>query len=172
MALSMIIIAVVVLAWVAWATHEKQKEAVSAYGVRWLEYGLSLKAIGAFFAVMLVYAPTYELLHGRALPAIVIGSFTALLGVPIFLFAFFWRVGYDEHGIHTRSPWRRRRFVPWGDVVRFEFSSITKQWVIHTKSHGTIRINELVPGASHMISEIKQRGMRSEGNFTTRSSNN
>jgi hypothetical protein len=153
----MIIIALVVLAWVAWALYERQKRPATADGMSWLEYGFSLKAVGAFFAVMLFYAPTHELLYGRTLPAIVVGSFTVLLGGPIFLLAFFWRVGYDASGIHTRSPWRKSRFVPWTEVTCFRFSSMMKQWVVHTRSQGTIRINELVPGVRHMVSELKKR---------------
>jgi hypothetical protein len=159
MIVTIVIVGIVVLAWVAWATHDKQRQPTAVQGIRWFEYGLSLKAAGAFFALVLVSAPAFELLHERPARAIVIGMFTALIGGPIFLLAFFWKVGYDASGIYARSPWRARRFVPWSDVVCFGFSDIMKQWVINTRSQGNVRINELVPGVKFLVQELQQRGI-------------
>ena len=156
---STIIVGIVVLAWLAWARFDKQRQPTAFQGVRWLEYGLSFKAAGSFFLVMLVYAPVFELLHERPERAIVIGLFIALVAGPIFLLAFFWKVGYDAYGIHTRSPWRTRRFVPWGDVACLGFSNTMKQWVIHTHSQGSVRVNELVPGAKFIVQELHRRGI-------------
>jgi hypothetical protein len=136
-----------------------RSQAQSANGVHWVKYGAALKAVGAVGIVMPFYVVTDCLIMGRPYTALILGFVFTMLGLPLFLLAYFWRVGYDAIGIHCISPWRKNRFVPWSNVTDVSFSQIMKQWIVHAGQLGTIRINILVPGSSQLIDVIERRGI-------------
>lgn len=154
-----IIVGLAALLCLALVILESKGSPTDAEGILWLQYGVSTKVIGIFAVGTTGYAVINSLLAGRPLQAAILGALIGLCGFPVFLTAFFWKVGFDHKGIYSQSPWRRNRFVPWSDVRRVRFSQNMKQWIIETRCQGNIRINELVPGASDIVSLFNQRGI-------------
>ena len=132
----------------------------SVSGVHWLMYGAPLRIVGALGVAMPIYVIADNLNAARPLTALILGSVFTAIGVPIFLLAYFWRVGYDVNGIYCVSPWRKNRFVPWSLVSGVSFSKAMKQWMIRAAQFGTVRINVLVPGSAQLIDELARRGIK------------
>lgn len=158
--MSIVITGLVVLLCVGRIAAESGRGAVERSGMRWLEHGITYKGIAMLGIGMPVYVLVSNVLAGRVAMAGILGATFVVLGAPVFLAAFFWRVGYDHSGVYARSLWKGKRFVPWAEVTGVRFSNPMKQWIIQTKSQYTIRINELIPGATDLISRLEERGMR------------
>ncbi len=109
---------------------------------------------------MPMYVVATSLQAGRPLQAVILGTTFLLMGAPVFLLAFFWKVGYDVDGIYCRSPWRRRRFIPWNDVERVRFSDLWKHWVVETRSSGSVTVPELAIGAKSAIEQWEENHIR------------
>jgi len=158
-AISIMVITFIVLACVGLIGLERLRKPVLKSEIQWIQYGLTFRAAGLLFLATPLYVVITSLLAGRRTQALILGSAFTLFGAPMFLLAFRWKVGYDANGIHCRSAWRRKRFIPWADVTGVRFVDSMKQWVIETRSQGTVRINEFVPGVQYLIAELKQRGI-------------
>lgn len=57
----------------------------------------------------------------------------------------------DASGIRTRSPWRRPRTIPWGDVERVDYSAAARWYRIHTRSHGVVRLHDYLRGRRRVM---------------------
>jgi hypothetical protein len=132
----------------------------SANGVLWIRYGAPLRMVGALGLAMPIYVIADNLHAARPLTALIIGVVFTAIGLPVFLLAYFWRVGYDLTGIYCVSPWRKNRFVSWANVTDVSFSTPMKQWIIHSAQCGTVRLNVLVPGSAQLIDELARRGVK------------
>jgi hypothetical protein len=132
----------------------------SANGVEWLTYGAQVKIVGALGLAMPIYVIADNLNAAKPVTAFILGFVFTALGIPMFLLAYFWRVGYDLKGIYCVSPWRRNRFVPWSNITDVSFSTAMKQWIVRSAQCGTVRINILVPGSAQFIDELARRGIK------------
>lgn len=68
------------------------------------------------------------------------------LGAYVILEATFISITFDREGIQHRSPWRRRRSIPWREVrgyCRFEFN---QYWVFDTEQ-GRVRVSDYLSGS-------------------------
>ena len=137
---------------------ESRRRATQADGRTWITWGAGPKIVAVLGAVVLVKIVADGLGHQHSAPAVVAAALYGMLVVPLFVHAFFWRVGFGVDGIEFRSGWRASRMVPWSDVTGIAFSTGMKQWKISTATHGTIRINELAIGCEPLLRELRRRG--------------
>ena len=68
------------------------------------------------------------------------------------------RIRYDGHGIHTSSPWRPSRVIPWDGFTEITFSRLAKWYVLHTRAHGRVRLHPYLSGLQSFLSEFQSRG--------------
>jgi hypothetical protein len=148
------IIAIAVSALLLLYARSRPKE--KNHSVR-LEHSLPLKAIAIFAALMPFIVAFDRSRTASPATATFLACVFALMGVPLFLVAFFWRLEYGDQGIRYASPFRRTKFIPYDRIRIISFSSLMKQWVIRTDGVGDIRMNALVPGAQQFIRDLLRR---------------
>lgn len=82
-----------------------------------------------------------------------VALFTVII-LPLHLEVFFTSITWDDSNIHTRSPWRRRRIIPFSAVAGCTFSK-TMQWHrIRTTQYGVIRLHSLMRGVSVLLEAL------------------
>jgi len=150
----------IVLVCISAIVLESKRKPRAAGKILWLEHGLTYKAIGLIGPAVTAYIIANELSSGRPIKAVILGSVFAAMNVPIFLLAFFWRVGYDQSGLYCYSPWRATRKVAWDEIKAVRFSAPLKHWIILTNTKGSVRINQLIAGTEGLVEEIRSRGIR------------
>ena len=67
------------------------------------------------------------------------------------------RVVVGSEGIECRSPWQRRRFIRWGDVVNVSFDNQLGHFDIHTTGRRGIRVPALVGGLGTILEACERR---------------
>jgi hypothetical protein len=60
----------------------------------------------------------------------------------------------DSHGLTHRSPWRRRRVVPWTEVTGCH-RSFLNEWIVIETRRGPIRMSEFLVGALELEQRVK-----------------
>jgi TRAP-type uncharacterized transport system fused permease subunit len=103
----------------------------------------------------LLFAASLSSLDQRTLAWCVSGTLAAS-ALYVFLEFFFVRVEFDEMFIYPFSPWRGSRRIPWSDVTFFHFSATCSWYVIHTRSHGTLRVSELMSGIGSFVRRLNE----------------
>jgi len=76
-----------------------------------------------------------------------------LLGVFGFLEFNFVSITFDELGLVARSPWRRSRTIPWGDVRGHSRSAFSSRFSIHT-TQGKVRVEDSMSGREELIALV------------------
>ena len=73
----------------------------------------------------------------------------------------FFRVSirYDSTGLHTSSPWRRNRFVPWSAITGARFSPILQWYVLSTSGLSYVRLHLYLSGLQSLLDELTTRGI-------------
>jgi len=130
-------------------------------GAHVMRYGRSLKLLTVGFWVCYVGAfvgAFFARPDGRLPLLITISSF--LLMILVFHIEMFnVRVVYDETGVRTFSPWRRRRVIPWSAFRRVYFSAPLKWYVVETDGYGCVRLHVFLSGVETFLDEIERRGL-------------
>ncbi|HEX7122414.1 MAG TPA: hypothetical protein VF178_08605 [Gemmatimonadaceae bacterium] len=62
----------------------------------------------------------------------------------------------DDHGIISRSPWRRTRTVRWEDVTEAWYGEVNSTWMLRTRRDGTIRIAAMMLGSDVVPKYLNQ----------------
>lgn len=135
--------------------------AVEVEGKRVVEYGRPMKILAAVFWVCWIgffVAALFVPAKDRVLAAAVVIGFLLLI-LPLHLEFFGVRVEFDAAGIRTRSPWRRKREIPWSAVNRVWFSQALQWYVVQTAGFGRVRLHIYLSGVESLLSEIEARGV-------------
>ena len=127
---------------------------VVRYGrpMKLLTVGFWLCYLGAFVAALFAKP------DGQFQLMILISSFLLMVLI-LHIEIFHVRVIYDEMGVRTFSPWRRRRLIPWSAIRRVYFSDPLKWYVVETAGHGRVRLHVFLSGVESFLDEIERRGL-------------
>ena len=150
------VISTVLLGWLA---GRAQKEAKSRSSRRVLEYGRAVRIAGwcfALFGILILYAAAHASKDQTVIAACVGGGM--FIGcMALFAEFHFVRIEFDEDSLYTFSPWRKRRVIPWSDVVGYGYSDMNRWHVLKTSRFGSIRLSVLLSGLGTMAEELKKR---------------
>lgn len=135
---------------------DRRRDASARDGIIWVRHGLGYRLIAVLAASASVFLVGANLSVGL-IHAFVLAAILGALAVPLVLIGFCWKVGYGNSGILWRSAFGTWRTSTWDDVQSADYSDPFRQWIIHTKQIGSIRINEMVPGCDGLIAELKRR---------------
>ncbi len=83
----------------------------------------------------------------------VVGLFTALF-LPLHLEVFGVRITWDEAFIHTRSPWRKARKIPFSAVRSCDYSTSMQCYRVHTFAYGTIWLSPWAQGTPEFLAAL------------------
>lgn len=129
-----------------------------------LRYGQPLRIlVGIFWACWLglvalaIFMPKREAHDGLIAASMVAGFFLLVLVLHVEFFIV--RVTFDEFGIQTRSPWRRRRSIPWSDIIRVGYSPTAMWYTVQTHTHGYIRLHLFLSGIGSLLTTLERRGV-------------
>ncbi len=83
----------------------------------------------------------------------IIGLFTALI-LPLHLEAFGVCITWDKENIYTKSPWRKRRTIPFYAVRSYDFSATMQWYRIRTEGYGIIRLSQFLRGVPEFLEAL------------------
>jgi hypothetical protein len=69
----------------------------------------------------------------------------------------FTRIEFDDRTIRVASPWRKAREIPWGELVKCDYSMFGSSYLLRTRSNGKIRVSTFLSGSLTLIGEIEKR---------------
>jgi hypothetical protein len=124
----------------------------------WLFRGFSLfMAIGVpigLTALVLFHPPK----NNGDLAAILglFGGFAALIA-PLLWESLRFGLVVSPTGLDCRSPWRRGRFIPWGEVKELSYSAVNSWFIIHASDGWKFRVSILVAGIGEFLAQCEQR---------------
>ena len=72
-------------------------------------------------------------------------------------------IKFDGDEIHTKSPWRSSRRIPWRDVTGIEYSQSYQWYEVKTQNHGIIRCHVYLGGLRKFLVELEKRGYNPTG---------
>ena len=81
-------------------------------------------------------------------------GFLGVYGVLEFPFV---RLDVRDDGLHSRTPWRSRRFISWQDIDAVSFSTTAQWFVIRARSGTTIRAHLYLSGIRELYTELRRR---------------
>jgi enamine deaminase RidA (YjgF/YER057c/UK114 family) len=143
------------------AVRAVRPESTEVDGQHVLSYRRPVKAIVIVFWLWWVgfvgaalFAPTNE----RIVSAVVVLGFL-LLVLSLHLEFFGVRIAFDETGIRARSPWRRKRVIPWSAVTNVWDSPMLRWYVVETTDFGQVRLHDWLSGTDTLLSELERRGV-------------
>ncbi len=157
--LSFVFIACIVLVAVSFVVAASKRKTPSSAGILWVKHGMAYRAIAVVTFATAVYFGAVNIASGAIVRGAILATTFLLLGVPLLLIGFFWKVGYGEGGIYWRNMWGVNRLVGWDEIRHVSFSVGMKQWLIHVSNGNKIRINEIAPGCSRLMFLLKERGI-------------
>ncbi|MES2706806.1 MAG: hypothetical protein V4726_09415 [Verrucomicrobiota bacterium] len=134
-----------------------RRESIKKAGLRVFEYTTAMKVLAGFFVVGLCGGILFaempwedpDAKHGL-LAAVVING--VVLG--LYLEVFFVRVSWDSENIHTRSPWRRSRLIPFSAVKSCDVSHMMQWYRIRTAGFGIVRLPFLGRGIPQLLAAL------------------
>lgn len=122
--------------------------------IRWLSWVLLVPAAG--------YVIYYAIAKGGGWDTkgiLFVAGLWTVVCMPLLLEVNVVRVEFDESSIYTFSPWRKKREIPWNDVVKHWFSE-TNQWhVFETRNRGKIRLGVFLQGIETFREHARQHGI-------------
>ena len=130
-------------------------------GKRVLEYGRPMKLLVTVFWIFwvgFVVAALFAPAKDRVMAvAVVMGFLLMILSLHLEFFAV--RVTFDAKGITSRSPWRRKREIPWSVVERVWYSQAMQWYVIQTIGFGRVRLHIYLSGVESLLHELEKRSV-------------
>ena len=122
-----------------------------------------LSALMLFEAAIVIYAVASEAFRERPVTAMLAIAMVGAAAIALNLEFFGVRILYDAEGIETRSPWRRRRRIPWEATRIVRYTPILKWYELKTVGHGTVRMHDYLAGRASLIEELENRGVVIDG---------
>jgi hypothetical protein len=160
-----IIGAIVAILLVAFLARSARKNARLRSNRHVLEYGRPVKIAGWFFLLLggfFIYAAAHASADQALLAASVGGALFAG-SVVVFLEFHLVRLELDEEAIHTFSPWRRKRVIPWSEVIGYDYSAINNWHILKTGRHGPVRLSVMLSGLSTMEEYVVRKTSLADG---------
>ncbi|RYD68612.1 MAG: hypothetical protein EOP83_00535 [Verrucomicrobiaceae bacterium] len=135
------------------------KPARVSEGVKWLEYGLAMKAFSILSGIIPVMI-TISLVFSE--PEDPVGAIVCLvlfggLTLSLLLESFLVRIGFDEEWIYTRSAWRKERKIPWSETGSPSYADTLRWWRIPTRSQGVIRLHDFISGKDSFFEMLERQ---------------
>lgn len=128
-------------------------------GKTWLEYGRTFKIFSCVgimipcgFGIVLFYVEPKEVF---ALSMVIL--LFAVLTVPLFLEAFFVKIGFDESVVYCYSPWRPNRQIKFSDLGEPCYSNSLQWWVIPSQNSGYIRLQDFISGKEDLLNKVREQ---------------
>lgn len=137
-----------------------RRDARQVGAVTIVEYGRAMKVfviVFWLFMVGLAVAAAFASERERLLAFCTVAGFS-LLVLTLHLEFFHVSIRYDKDGLHTSSPWRRNRFVPWSSITGVHFSSVAQWYVLSSSGLGCIRLHLYLSGLQSLLDELATRG--------------
>ena len=134
-------------------------------GMAWVEYGLCFKIL-SFVSVMIPCGLGILWFFVNAddrLPVLMMILLFGGLGIPLFMEAFFVKIGFDDSLAYCYSPWRPSRQVRFCDMGEPYFSESMHWWVIPTQTQGRIRMHQFISGASDLLQKLQEHKNNGHG---------
>lgn len=125
-----------------------------------VEYGRTMKVavIILWVGVVGIFVAAAFARPGQRVPAYCAAGCFFLAALALHLESFYVSIRYDETGLHTASPWRRSRFIPWSAITSVGFSAGWQWYVLYTKGHGCVRLHLFLSGLQTLLEELENRG--------------
>ena len=125
-----------------------------------VEYGRTMKVFVVVFWLFVAgatIAAAFASEHERVIAfCTVTGFFLMVLSMHVECFHV--SIRYDSDGLHTVSPWRRDRFVPWSAITGIRFSLVLQWYVLSTSGLGCVRLHLYLSGLQSLLEELARRG--------------
>lgn len=133
-------------------------------GKSWLEYGSIFKI---FSLIILLIPCVLAFIYWNAdaeskFPLLMMILLFGGLGLPLFLEAFFVKIGFDDSTLLCYSPWRSNRRISLSDLQKPYFSDGMQWWVIPTNNDGNIYLHSFISGASELLEKTENQGQKGE----------
>lgn len=125
-----------------------------------LRYGRGLQVFACGSLLVWTAFAVRNALYGSAvnsyLVAVSVPSLLALGSAYLAIGTLGTTITLDDHGIVSRSPWRRTRIVRWDDVAEAWYGEVNSTWVLRTRRDGTIRIAAMMLGSDVVPKYLNQ----------------
>jgi hypothetical protein len=80
-----------------------------------------------------------------------------ILNLPMWWIVTRWGVTISERGLECRSPWRRRRFVTWDEIVDVTYGEVGKWYILRTRDGYRFRVpQQMIPGVHDFLQAVSQ----------------
>ena len=155
----------IAVALVAYLASTVMARARNVAGRKVLYYDGRVKLLGWVLFAMIAPLVTFFLYSALHVPAnqvpLALTASAVFISLALFLVLEFHRVtiAFDATSIFCQSPWRRSRVIPWADVMSIKYSPSLRWYVVKTKAHGTIRLNNILSGLHEFLAEADRRGI-------------
>jgi uncharacterized Tic20 family protein len=140
-----------------WLLKSAQSKSLATAGQRSLAYP---KALKVFVIIGWIATVGIAILAGFTAKnadiknaAAIVGLFVALI-LTLHLEAFGVRITWDDTHIHTRSPWRKARQIPFSAIRSCDYSQGLQWYRIHTDGYGTIRLHQFIGGIPELLAAL------------------
>ncbi|HEY3898477.1 MAG TPA: hypothetical protein VGM54_07685 [Chthoniobacter sp.] len=149
------LIGIVVMAVLGFLMRGAQKETLVVIGSRRkIEHSQRMRTfviLGWVFTAGLALLAAFTARGGNVKPAVLVVALFGALFLPLHVETFGASITWDETNIYTRSPWRRRRTVPFTAVKSCDFSPVLQWYRIHTDGHGIVRLHAYMTGIPGLL---------------------
>jgi hypothetical protein len=126
-----------------------------------LSYGWGFKGFWLFFGVLAlcILATIPFVKVSDRISVVLLALLFGGLSMPMLLRAFMVRVIFSSDGIEAYSPWRKPKFVPWGDVSQFNYS-YSGCLRIDTSGTGRLVLTRNISGLASILEELRRRKVK------------
>lgn len=116
-------------------------------------------ALGAVLPILIIHA----YLQGRAGVDVMVFVlvFDALFLGYMVPELFLTRIEFDDDHIHTFSPWRKSRVIPWSSITGTSYSAFMYWHTLTTDGFGSVRVHDWLEGARDFLDMCNQRRIAS-----------
>jgi hypothetical protein len=124
-----------------------------------IRYGAPLRAF-ALLSALIPIVLTIPALQASPKDQTLAWSMVVLMtAISIYLILefYFVRITFDDHYLHSISPWTTNRTIEWSNITSVSFSSLASWYVIKTGNHGKIRAHTGLSGLPELMKQISAR---------------
>jgi hypothetical protein len=129
---------------------------------RFVEYGPGFRGFVTISAALAALVAVVSLfLSAEDRPYILgVAGILALPTAFLLPHAYLTRFRFGEDGITALSPWRRRLFVPWQQIVNVRYSAGERSYVVVMPSGAELKLHAYMSGVPELLAEMQRRGVR------------
>ena len=129
---------------------------------RIVEYGAGLRGLANLAATLAVLAALVSLFLSPVDRPWVLGisGIFALPAAYLLPHAYLTRFVFGQEGITAFSPWHKRQFVAWDDIVNVRYSAGEKSYVVVPPYGTELKLHAYMSGVPELVKEMQQRGVR------------